>query len=59
MRQLREALSRDQAQEIQRRIEEENAERGRELRKAGKLRWEGFVDWGVMGSETEREFSDP
>lgn len=47
MRQLREAPSSDTAQEIQKRIEESNTERGKELREAGKLRWEGFVDWGV------------
>jgi len=47
MRQLREAPSRDQAQAIQRRIDEGYAERGRELSEAGKLKWEGFVDWGA------------
>jgi hypothetical protein len=46
MRQLREAPSRDRAKEVEKRIEESNMERGKELREAGKLRWEGFVDWG-------------
>ena len=55
MRQLREAPSRDQAQQIQRRIEEGNTERGRELREVGNLKWEGFVDWGVLGEDGGRD----
>jgi hypothetical protein len=55
MSRLREAPSRDQAQQIQRRIEEGNTERGRELRDAGNLKWEGFVDWGVPGEDGGRD----
>lgn len=52
MRQLREAPSRDQARAIQKRVEEGNTERGKELREASKLKWEGVVDWGRGSSGT-------
>ena len=50
MRQLREAPCRDTVREIEKRIEESGRERGRELREAMRLRWDGFVDWGVPGA---------
>jgi hypothetical protein len=54
-RQLRLAKSGDEAWETGKRIEEEERERGKELREVGKLRWEGIVDWGVDAVDGEGE----
>lgn len=48
-RQMRGAKIGKQALEIRRRIEEGSEERRKEIQEAGKLRWDGFVDWGVVG----------
>jgi len=62
MAQLRRAETREEALALQRVLEEAHAARGKELRAAGQVRWNGMVLWGPPGvggeprEECESEF---
>jgi len=48
---MRRAGSREEVLELQRALEEAHAHRGKELRAAGRVRWDGVVVWGPPGRE--------
>jgi hypothetical protein len=52
--QMREAKTKEEVQALQRALEEEQAERRKELRATSRIRWNGVVDWGI-GSEAREE----
>lgn len=47
MAQMRQARSRQEVLMLQRVLEEAHAARGKELRKAGRVKWNGVVLWGT------------
>ena len=51
MAQMRQARSRHEVLILQRVLEEAHSARAKELRDAGKVRWNGAVLWGPPGSE--------
>jgi len=53
MHRLREAETREQVVEYEKRLEDAQRERRRELRNAGKIKWNGVVEW--PGLEEVRE----
>ena len=53
MSQLRKAVTREEAMELQRELEQAHVMRGKELRGASKVRWRGVVLWGPPGAGGE------
>lgn len=53
MAKMNRAQTREEVWECKRAIEEAHAQRGRELRDVGKVRWDGVVKWGREGEEGE------
>ena len=51
MRQARKPSSREEAKQIEARVMDGITERRKELREAGKMKWDGVVDWGVEGGD--------
>lgn len=53
MAQMRQAETREEVSALQGALEEAHAARGKELRAAGKVRWNGMVLWRPPGAEGE------
>lgn len=53
MAQMRKARSKHEVLMLQRVIDEAHAERGKELRAVGRVKWSGTVVWGPPGAEGE------
>jgi len=52
---MRRRRGKGEVAEIQKALEEEQAERRRELRAASRIKWDGVVDWG-NGSKQREEY---
>lgn len=53
MSSIQRAETREHVLELQRAIEEAHSQRGKELRAASRVRWNGVVVWGPNGDEGE------
>jgi hypothetical protein len=49
--QMRQAKTREEVSALQSALEESHVARGKELRAAGRVRWNGMVLWGPPGAE--------